>query len=256
MNKLLITVCARAGSKGVKNKNIRNFLEYPLPFYTMSAIDLFIKNNKERFSRIDIAVNTDSSSFISLINKLVLPIIYVPRKPEMAQDTSGKIEVIRHSYTFCQEINHSTYDCIIDLDITSPLRTITDIDNAVKTLAQNPEADLVFSVTSARRNPYFNMVMKDGSYYRRVIISDFTARQQAPLLFDANASIYAYRSTFLERNSSFSDGKALIIQMKDTAILDIDSDEDLELMQVIAKEFYSQYPSYNAVKENIRYIMK
>lgn len=256
MNNILITICARAGSKGVKNKNIRDFLEYPLPFYTMSVIDLFIKSNKDRVSCIDIAVNTDSSSFLSLINKLSLPFIYVPRKPEMAKDTSSKIDVIKHSYAFCQEINHKSYDCIIDLDITSPLRTITDINNAVETLANDTEADLVYSVTSARRNPYFNMVMKEGSYYRRVIISDFTARQQAPLLFDMNASIYAYRSTFLDRNLSFSDGKALITIMKDTAILDIDSDEDLELMQVIAKEFYSRYPLYNVVKENISCIIK
>ena len=34
---LLFTVCARAGSKGFQNKNVRGFLGHPLSYYTMSA---------------------------------------------------------------------------------------------------------------------------------------------------------------------------------------------------------------------------
>ena len=42
---ILFTICGRAGSKGIKNKNIRKFVGKPLPYYTISAIDLFLKKN-------------------------------------------------------------------------------------------------------------------------------------------------------------------------------------------------------------------
>ena len=40
---LLFTICGRAGSKGIKNKNIKNFLDKPLALYSLSVIDLYLK---------------------------------------------------------------------------------------------------------------------------------------------------------------------------------------------------------------------
>jgi CMP-N,N'-diacetyllegionaminic acid synthase len=90
---------------------------------------------------------------------------------------------------------------VIDLDITSPLRTLKNIE-ALVDKKLNSDADLVFSVTDSRRNPYFNMVMKTEKGYERVIKSYYNARQEAPEIFDMNASMYAYLLSFLqvERN--------------------------------------------------------
>ena len=44
MNKLLITICGRAGSKGFKNKNLKTFCGLPLVYYTLSAAQLFIQS--------------------------------------------------------------------------------------------------------------------------------------------------------------------------------------------------------------------
>ena len=43
--RILFTICGRAGSKGIKNKNIRDFLDVPLPMYTLAAIDLYLERN-------------------------------------------------------------------------------------------------------------------------------------------------------------------------------------------------------------------
>ena len=37
--KILFTICGRAGSKGIHNKNIKTFCEFPLPLYSLSALD-------------------------------------------------------------------------------------------------------------------------------------------------------------------------------------------------------------------------
>jgi CMP-N,N'-diacetyllegionaminic acid synthase len=77
--KILFTICGRAGSKGIKNKNLKEFLGYPLAFYTVSAIDLFIKNNKQY--ECDIVLNTDSSDLIDLFkNELRIQIEVVERQ--------------------------------------------------------------------------------------------------------------------------------------------------------------------------------
>ena len=47
MKRLLITICGRAGSKGFKNKNLKNFCGRPLVYYSLSAAELFIKKHPE-----------------------------------------------------------------------------------------------------------------------------------------------------------------------------------------------------------------
>ena len=63
MKRLLITICGRAGSKGFKNKNLKNFCGKPLVYYSLSAAELFIKKHPEL--EIDVALNTDSEDLAS-----------------------------------------------------------------------------------------------------------------------------------------------------------------------------------------------
>ena len=56
--KILFTICGRAGSKGIHNKNIKTFCEFPLPLYSLSALDLYLTKHPE--CDADIALNTDS----------------------------------------------------------------------------------------------------------------------------------------------------------------------------------------------------
>ena len=65
---------------------------------------------------------------------------------------------------------------------------------------------------------------------------NYTARQQAPALYDMNASIYAYSPDFLRKNRSgiLFDERCTFIKMPDTGVLDTDSGRDFLLMEVIA----------------------
>ena len=247
--RILFTICGREGSKGVKNKNIREFLGYPLPYYTLSALDLFIKQNPKY--ECVIALNTDSKELENLvINGTKLSVQFVVRKEELGRDDTPKIAVIADTFKQLQDENACRFDMVVDLDITSPLRTVKDIENLVTT-KEREQADIVFSVTDSRRNPYFNMVKKTGDYYERVISSQYNTRQAAPQIFDMNASLYAYSPEFLTSGKGIFEGQCKIIQMKDTGILDIDSKEDFELMEVIANYLYQRYPDFYIISDNI-----
>lgn len=251
---ILFTICGRAGSKGIKNKNLKEFLGFPLPFYTVSAIDLFIKNNKQY--ECDIVLNTDSEDLIDLFrNGLKSPIEIVKRDLELGKDNTPKVPVIQNSYSVIKERLKKDYDMVVDLDITSPLRTLKDLEALVEKKL-NSDADVVFSVTDSRRNPYFNMVMKTDKGYERVIKSNFNARQEAPEMFDMNASMYAYSTEFLIRGNGLFEGKCDVIKMIDTAVLDIDHENDFELMEVIGRYLFQKNQSMNIIKENIKAIVK
>ena len=188
--KILFTICGRAGSKGIKNKNTKDFLGKPLPLYSLSAIDLFLKTYDDISA--DIVVNTDSEELIEIFRKNEMRRVnIIKRCPELSGDVVSKVAVIRDCVEKMYHRQRNKYDMVIDLDITSPLRTLKDIKNLVDKKTET-NCDVVISVVPARRNPYFNMVKKSEQGYKKVIESDYVARQQAPEVFDLNASLYAY----------------------------------------------------------------
>lgn len=251
-DKLLITICGRAGSKGFRNKNLKTFCDKPLVYYTLSAIDLFKKDRPD--IHIDVCLNTDSDLLADLVLSCYPEVEFLPRGEALGGDAVPKMAVFQDSLHRMEELKGIRYDYLMDLDITSPMRTLADINNAYNKKASRDDLDLVFSVTDSRRNPYFNMVANCGDHVEKVIASPYTARQQAPEIYDVNASIYVFKRDFLANNTTgiLWDGKIDITKMKDTAVLDIDSEEDFVLMQFIARYLYENYPEFAEVRDNIR----
>ena len=208
MNRLLITICGRAGSKGFKNKNLKTFCGHPLVYYSLSAAELFIKKHPEL--HIDIALNTDSPELAELVAAKYPKVIFLPRGEELGGDRVPKMAVYQDSLHRMEE------------------RT--------------------------RRNPWFNMVKTVDDHVEQVCKSEFTGRQQAPDVYDVNASIYVFKRDFLATNTDgmLWRGKIGISVMMDTGIIDIDSEHDYLLMEAIAQHLYAHYPEFAAVQENIR----
>ena len=180
-----------------------------------------------------IALNTDSEQLIDITTRQTIleDIRIVDRKPELAGDKVPKVDVIRDTYDVCGR----DFDVVIDLDITSPFRTLSDLEHLINEYKSNSDYDLVFSVVPARRSPYFNMVEKKGDFYKKICESSFTTRQEAPASYELNASMYAYRPRFLESGfkDTILDHNCGIVVMKDYLVLDIDSEEDYKMMQVL-----------------------
>lgn len=250
---ILITICGRAGSKGLANKNLKNFYGKPLIAYTLSVIDLL---QKEMALEIDVVLNTDSVALQELALEYY-PVKLASRKEALATDSSSKISVIKDTYSQSKKIMNVDYDYVIDLDITSPLRTVSDIRNLIKKKAQNPTADVIFSVVNARRNPFFNMVKRNqNGEVSLVVPSNYTARQQAPAIYDMNASMYLYDTSFLNREAHIFDGKNDFIEMTDYLILDIDSEEDFEWLEFVYPKLKLENKGLEEVYHHIDMMMK
>lgn len=245
---ILFTICGRAGSKGFKNKNLKEMNGVPLVYYTLAVIEEYKEKHKDH--NVLVAVNTDSKELQEVIKKQVLiqNIIFINRKAELAGDTVGKVDVIQDTYQYVK--GEYSIDLVVDLDITSPLRRECDLENVIREVVLNPDLDLAFSVVEARRNPYFNMVeKKEDGYYRKICLSKYTSRQQAPASYEMNASIYAYNPSFLEAeiNKTILDYKCGIAIMPDYLVLDIDSETDFRMMQVLHTYFCKEDEGLNEI---------
>lgn len=231
MNNLLITICARGGSKAVKGKNIRLLDGKPLIYYT-------IKQAKEWGRGKHIVVSTDSREIAKVAESLGVEVPFV-RPAELATDSAAKMPVIRHALLACQNIYHEKYDMVMDLDTTAPIRKVTDLEKALR-LFKKEKPKTLFSVIPARRNPYFNMVEEDGK--GRVNYSkpntNFTRRQDAPKVYDMNASIYIYDSKYLldENNKKPVCDDSVAYIMEDTSAIDVDNEIDFKFIEFLVKD--------------------
>lgn len=246
---ILFTLCGRAGSKGVKGKNARDFLDVPLVWYSMANIALYMEKYGQG-DDIKVVLNTDSEPLKELVCKVKdVPVTIIHREESLAGDKVPKVAVILDSLNKAEEVFARKFDMVVDLDITSPLRTVEDVKSAIDKKKQRNDVDVVYSVAPSRRNPYFNMVKEENGFFCKAIPSNFTTRQEAPVFYDMNASIYAYSPDALrhKEQATFFNSHCDAVVMKDTGILDIDSEEDYELMQVVAKYLYANDEAFKEV---------
>lgn len=250
MRNVLITICGRAGSKGFRNKNLKTFLGTPLVYYTAAIAEDFAKRMADECNTA-ICLNTDSNDLQQIVSKKYKNIKIITRSEELGGDKVPKCAVWHNSLDCLENELSLQFDYVIDLDITSPLRQIDDVVNAFKLKLENPQYQMIYSVCESRRNPYFNMVKVENGVSVKFSPSSFTTRQEAPAVYDMNASIYVMDATALrndEDNKIFDVSKCGIYEMFDTAVLDIDSEHDFELMEVIAGYLFERNSTFKAVQ--------
>ncbi len=229
--KTLITICARGGSKGVPGKNIKIVNGLPLIAYSIKHAKFL----SEEYNS-DIGLSTDSEEIKDVAFKYGIKTSYV-RESKLATDDIGKLDVIKALLEYEEKNKSKKYDFIIDLDVTSPLRTINDLRTAYNMLKDDRKALNIFSVNNARKNPYFNMVeKKENGYYNLVKeAGTILSRQNAPNVYELNASFYIYKRKFFDLGfKTVLTDYSLIFKM-DHICFDIDEVEDMIYMEYLLK---------------------
>jgi CMP-N,N'-diacetyllegionaminic acid synthase len=230
MSNILCTICARGGSKGVKNKNIKELNGKPLIAYT-------IEQAKESGLFEHIVISTDSDDIANVAQECGAEVFF-KRSAEMASDTAGKLDVIKDAFKRSEEYYSKTFDYLIDLDATAPLRSVEDIINSFKQFKKDNNENLITAMPS-RRSPYFNLVEQDNRgkvYLSKKLDSAIVRRQDAPKSYDMNASIYIWkRDIILNENSIFLKKTGLYVMPEERSI-DIDTELDYKFVEFLMKE--------------------
>lgn len=228
--KRLCTICARGGSKGVKNKNIRLIAGKPLIAHSLEQA-----RQSGLFAHI--AVSSDSDAILKVAEEWGADQM-IQRPLELARDDSAKIPAIRHCVEQAELHTQIRFDILVDLDATSPLRLPDDILGAV-TLLESKDISNVITAAPARRSPYFNLVEQDENgavHLSKQLSSAVVRRQDSPPCFDMNASIYVWRrQAFMEQSAIFYKDTGLFIMPEERSI-DIDTELDFDIVSMLMEK--------------------
>lgn len=231
MMNLLVTICARGGSKGIPGKNSKPLNGLPLLHYSLKlAFELKNKYNAA------IQLSTDSDEIIQCANILGYNTDY--RRPDvLATDAAGKLPAIEDAVKFAEVSLGTAYDFVLDLDVTSPLRTLQDIEEALATLQAKKDALNIFSVNPSARSPYFNMVEETEDGFVKVIkdAGTFLSRQEVPKTYDMNASFYIFKRSFFEKGFKISTTPFSLAYVMNHICFDLDHPIDFTIMELMIK---------------------
>ena len=225
---ILCTICARKGSKGIKNKNIAKLKGKPLIIHTLNQA------KKIKFIK-DIVVSTNSKIIQRIVGKKYS---WFDRPEKISDSKSSKIIAIRHAIIEAEKKNNCIYDLIIDLDVTSPLRSVNDITDSLK-LFKKKKINNLFSVSEPRKNPYFNIVEykknKNQTYAPVKSIQKVYSRQVALKVYEMNAAIYIWkRDVIFTKKPLFNKKTGIFIMPKERSI-DIDDTFDFKIVKYLKK---------------------
>ncbi|MCH5239346.1 MAG: acylneuraminate cytidylyltransferase family protein [Muribaculaceae bacterium] len=228
MSNILVTICARGGSKGIPGKNIKIIAGKPLMAYTVEVAKKFIKGKNAA-----IILSTDSEEIKNVGKELGIYTDYT-RPDYLANDTVGKPDAIKDAMLWYETETGKKVEFVIDLDITSPIRNVEDIQRCLDLVKEDKEVLTSFSVNPAARNPYFNMVEETSDGYCKVVLGGkYTTRQSAPKVYDMNASIYVYRREALDIESPRAVTPRSKCYVMDHMCFDLDEPLDFEYLEFL-----------------------
>jgi CMP-N,N'-diacetyllegionaminic acid synthase len=223
----LCTVCARGNSKGVKNKNIRDLAGKPLIAYTLEQA--------RRSNLFEHVVVSSDSVQIQEISKKFGGEVFFTRDAELSTDTAGKLPVVQDALRRSEVFYKKTFDYIVDLDATSPLRNVEDITSAMHQFLDK-DYDNLITAMPARRSPYFNLIETDEKGRVRLskkLDKPIVRRQDSPKCFDMNASIYIWKRSALINNTTIFLEKTGLYVMPEERSVDIDNEIDFKFVEFI-----------------------
>lgn len=222
-------VFARGGSKGLPGKNVRPLAGKPLIGW---AIEQALA--VPQISRVIVSTDSEQIAEVAQAHGATVPF----RRPaELSSDTAPELLAWRHAITWVQQTEGHFSGPFLSIPATAPLRLPCDIE-AVLAEYDRSGADVVLSVTSAHRNPWFNMV-KSGATDSYVLVNDdgqggrVTRRQDAPEVFDITTVAYAARPEFILAHGSMFDGRVAVARVPVERTIDIDTSLDFDIAEFL-----------------------
>lgn len=227
---ILITICARGGSKGIPGKNIKVIAGKPLINYSLEIAQKLAQKYNAK-----IAISTDDTLIKQAAEEFSVYTDYM-RPKFLATDTAGKIPTIKDLILYEESLINNNYEYILDLDVTSPLRNLEDLEKSFEMLLAS-DAITLFSVNPASRNPYFNMVEeKENGFFSLVKTNtdgNVMTRQSAPKVYDLNASFYWYKREFFNTGSISPITDKSMVYIMNHICFDLDHPIDFSFMEFL-----------------------
>ena len=224
---IIALICARSGSKGIPNKNIKLLAGKPL-------IERSINQIKELKEVNRVIVSTDSKEIANIAIKAGAE-VPVMRPEKLAEDDASEWLVWRHAIESINKIDGSYPDILIVVPVTAPLRTVDDLKNCLVEY-QKGNADIIITATDSHRSPYFNMIKINEEGIANLVISpekNITRRQDTPNVYDMTTVAYVTTPKFVLENNGIFSGKVRHVYIPIERALDIDTPFDFKIAELL-----------------------
>lgn len=227
--KNIAIIPARSGSKGLKDKNIKNLLGKPLLAYSIEAAQ------KSKMFDI-IHVSTDSEQYAEIARMYGADVPFL-RDETLATDTISTWEAVKfvlHEY----EKKGKVFDTVTVLQPTSPLRTNNDIQRAFE-FFEEKQANMVSSVCEMEHSPLWSNTLPEDLSMRDFEDEKiaYLPRQANPVFYRENGAIYILKTDYLKSERCIYQNRCYAFIMDKSHSIDIDEEVDFVIAQALMERF-------------------
>jgi len=212
----LALIPARGGSKRLPGKNIRELCGEPLINWTIKSA----LNSKY----IDeIIVSSDSDEILNIASSVDIKTLNRPS--HLAKDDSSTIDVVLHSLQ-----NLPKFDYVIVLQVTSPLRSSKNIDEAIE-LLDRKNADAVISVCATSHPPFWSNILDDSQSMENFLPQNIINKrsQDFEKYYRINGAIYICDTNIAKEHQTLFPKKNTFAYIMSRE-LSIDIDEEIDFL--------------------------
>lgn len=191
---------ARGGSKGVPKKNIKNLAGYPLIAYSIIASKLSSKVERT-------IVSTDSQEIADIAISFGAEVPFM-RPAEISQDNSTDLELFQHAIAWFEEKENMLPDLLVQLRPTTPLRGVSEIDQAIKCIEESKEASSLRSAHELAEPPQKMFQIDNDNFFRGFFPEDSRPeyynlpRQSFPKAYYPNGCVDIVRPDTIKKTNS------------------------------------------------------
>lgn len=227
---VLAIVPARAGSKGLQNKNVRLFCGQPLLTWPLQAL--------KKTPEVDtILLSTDSEKYRQIGLSLGVQAPFL-RPASLSTDAATSVDVLLHAISYYESIG-KVYDYVVMLEPTSPLTESFDVSKGLKTINdKSGNVDAIVGVGQVLdQHPNFLLeIGTDGLMKPFDGKEGFLAqrRQEISKLYFLDGSLYVSDITSLKNKKTFYHTRTFAMVMENYKNIEIDTEEDFIMAEALA----------------------
>lgn len=227
----LAIIPARSGSKGLPNKNIKNLCGKPLMAWSIEA------GLQSRYID-EVVVSTDSEEYAKIAREYGAQIPFL-RPMELSLDTSTTFDSIKHTIDFYKSQLNKTFDYIVLLEPTSPLREVKDIDQAIEMLFLNQNVEAIVGICKTEsQNPAFLINLTHTNIIEGYTNKNFKPirRQEIEDVYFFEGTIYISKTETLLQKQNFYHHKTMGYIVPKWKSLEVDDEDDFFMIETMMKK--------------------
>ena len=225
---ILGIILARGGSKSVPRKNIRALAGLPMIAY---SIQEGLKS--KHISRLIVSTEDEEIAMIARQYGALVPFV---RPRELATDTATSKDCLQQATRFMEEMEGKTYDYVIELMVTNPLKNADDIDAILEKLIRTGADSVISMAQLLDHHPARIKKIVDDRIMDFCVpeIPDSRRQDLKPEAYIRNGSIYAMRrDVLMVQNARYGTADSRPYVMPEERSINVDSESDFLAAEIL-----------------------